>query len=507
MNLFAEKDLFIFEMANNHQGDTDHAKNIIRALGDICREEGVRGAVKFQFRNLDSIVHPDFRDRPDVKHIPRFVSTALSKENYKELVEEVRNNDLLSMCTPFDEPSVDQIFDLDIEIVKIGSCSALDKPLLEKVSNTSRPVIVSTGGLNINEIDWVVNYFESKRVNFALMHCVSLYPTPNDKLNLNQIQFFKSRFPNLPIGFSTHESPDNLTAVQMAQAKGATLFEKHVGIENDKYKLNAYSANPEQVRAWIRSYKEAVAASGGEERPPSPKEETDALKTLYRGIWAKQPIIKGEPLTKENVFFSMPLQEGQISVNDWENSLVADRDYEANFPISDSIASHESTSEDMVYQIMLQVKGLLNLARIYVNSDSTIEISHHYGLERFREFGAVIINCINREYAKKLIVQLPRQKHPYHFHGKKEETFQLLYGDMEVELDGHKTKLEKGDTFLVERGQWHKFHTLDGAIFEEISTTHFNNDSFYEDKKIATLPREERKTCVSSWNKFLNWRY
>ena len=83
-----------------------------------------------------------------------------------------------------------------------------------------------------------------------------------------------------------------------------------------------------------------------------------------------------------------------------------------------------------------------------------------------------IVTCINRQYAKKLVIQLPRQKHPYHFHKQKEETFQLLDGDLEIVKDGARTSMRAGDTFLVEPSEWHKFHTLDGCVFEEISTTH-----------------------------------
>ena len=142
------------------------------------------------------------------------------------------------------------------------------------------------------------------------------------------------------------------------------------------------------------------------------------------------------------------------------------------------------------------MKGLLNQARVAVGADSEVEISHHYGLARFREFGAVIVTCINREYCKKLLVMLPRQKHPYHYHKKKEETFQLLFGDLEIEADGYATKMVPGDTFLVEPGTWHKFHTLDGAIVEEVSTTHFTNDSFYEDEKISRLDLQQRTTRI-----------
>src|SRR5690606_20155154 len=135
---------------------------------------------------------------------------------------------------------------------------------------------------------------------------------------------------------------------------------------------------------------------------------------------------------------------------------------------------------------------------IHINEDASIEISHHYGLRRFREYGAVIVTCINRSYAKKLVIQLPRQKHPYHHHKQKEETVQLLDGDMEIVKNGERISLRPGDTFLVEPNASHKFHTLDGAIVEEVSTTHFNNDSFYEDPEIAKKERHERKTQVDN---------
>ena len=195
----------------------------------------------------------------------------------------------------------------------------------------------------------------------------------------------------------------------------------------------------------------------------------------------------------------MPLLDGQMSSCEWSNSIISNRDYSIKEPISAARVSAKRSEKDIVFSIILQVKGMLNNARIFVGKDSSIEISHHYGLERFREFGAVIIDCINREYCKKLIIQLPRQKHPYHYHKKKEETFQLLHGDLEIELEGHKTTLKSGDIFLVKPNQWHKFHTLDGSIFEEVSTTHHNNDSFYEDATIEALPRENRKTKVANW--------
>jgi N-acetylneuraminate synthase len=81
-----------------------------------------------------------------------------------------------------------------------------------------------------------------------------------------------------------------------------------------------------------------------------------------------------------------------------------------------------------------------------------------------------------------------------------------LIGDMEIVKDGRRHVMLPGDTLLVQPNEWHKFHTLDGCVFEEISTTHVNNDSFYEDPDIARLPREVRKTNVDSWRDYFRSR-
>jgi N-acetylneuraminate synthase len=492
-------DLIILDLANNHQGDIDHGLDIIRALGKVAKKLNIRAALKFQFRQLDTFIHPDFKDDKDSKHIPRFISTALSSKDYYDMTSEVRNQRMLTICTPFDEQSVDIILEMGIQIIKIASCSASDWPLLNKIAATNRPVVISTAGLTMNKIDRAVSFMEYKGVNFALMHCVAMYPTPDNLLNLNQIELLKNQFPNISIGFSTHENPDNYNIIRVACAKGARLFERHVGMQTEKYKLNAYSSSPKQIESWIKAYLETVKICGGTERSPADPVEINSLRSLMRGVYAKKAITAGQEIIEDDVFFAMPLQDGQLTSGEWIKGKIADQDYEANQCLNSSLADLKIDDQERLFRILLQVKGILNKANIFIGTDSSIEISHHYGLERFREFGAVIIDCINRKYCKKLIVMLPRQKHPYHFHKVKEETFQLLWGDMEIELTGKRTKMDVGDTFLVTPEQWHKFHTLDGAIIEEISTTHYNNDSYYEDERISRRTRSERKTKLPNW--------
>lgn len=500
MRNFDFNELFIFDLANNHQGDLRHAINVVNALGQITRDLKVRGALKFQFRDLDTFIHPAFLDRDDLPHIPRFLATRLTGDDYRVLTEAVRDNGMITMATPFDEPSVDLIEELAIEVIKIASCSSFDWPLLDRVAKSDKPVVISTAGLFLSKIDQLAYYFKNRKKHFALMHCVAIYPTANSELRLNQISLLKNRFPGVPIGFSTHERPDNYEAIKVAYAQGARLFERHVGLESESYKLNAYSSTPEQISRWINAYREIVDACGGEERAPATPKETESLRSLMRGVYARQELRQGRPVHREDVFFAMPLQRGQLCSGEWKNGLIADRNYGSNEPLMESVAQLMVSDDEYIAQILLQVKGMLNSAKIVVGGSSSIEISHHYGLDRFREFGVVIIDCINREYCKKILVQLPRQKHPYHYHKKKEETFQLLGGDMEIEINGRRSQLKPGDLILVEPEQWHKFHTLDGAIIEEVSTTHYNDDSIYEDEKISRLPREKRKTRVTNWD-------
>ncbi|EKD29036.1 MAG: hypothetical protein ACD_79C00106G0001, partial [uncultured bacterium] len=440
-NKFNFNGLFVLDLANNHQGIFEHGKKIINELAKITEKEEIRAVIKFQFRDLDTFIHPDFKTKKDIKHIPRFLSTELKVDEFEKLHEIAKKQGFITACTPFDEISVQRIMDIGFDIIKIASCSAKDWPLLEEVAKTGKPVICSTAGLSIKDIDNIASFFDHRLVHYALMHCVAIYPTPPSKLQLNQIESLRKRYPHTAIGFSTHESPDNLDAVKIAVAKGASIFERHVGIATDEIKLNDYSSTPAQIKNWIHSYKEALVYCGAVNRPPVDHAEGDSLASLMRGCYVRKKIKKNKKITRDDVFFAMPLQEGQLTSGEWKDDLIADKDYNVNEPVAGSIRKMGLTKKDVIYQAIHEIKGMLNESRIAIGTEFNIELSHHYGIMHFYETGATIIDCINRTYCKKIIVLLPGQKHPYHYHKRKEETFQVLAGEMDVEFEGRPKKL------------------------------------------------------------------
>lgn len=505
-NRYDFRGIYTLDLANNHEGDVDHGLAIIREVGAVVAHHGVRAAVKFQFRDLEYLIHPAHRDGSDNKHIPRFQKNALSREAFASMASAVRGAGMITMATPFDEGSVDLIEELDIEVVKIASCSALDWPLLERVVEANRPLVVSTGGLTIEDIGNVVSYLDHRGADFALMHCVSVYPTPPDMMELNQIIEIKRRNPECVVGWSTHEDPDDTDPVVAAVALGAEMLERHVGLRTESTVLNAYSSTPEQVDQWIIAAEKTRLMLGADTRPPSSAAEQASLLSLKRGVFAARSLAAGDSLAREDVFFAMPAEDGQWTSGDWKPGLTVSVDVPCEGAIPHAaMAFPPPHPDEVLIHAIHDIKAMVNRASIAMPVDFTLEFSHHYGKDRFREVGAVLIDCINREYCKKLIIQLPGQSHPSHCHTKKEETFHVLYGTMEVLIDGRMKTLGAGDIMVVPRGTWHSFATRTGMIFEEISTTHFHNDSFYEDKNINRLEREARKTIVTRWGDY-QWR-
>lgn len=494
------KPLFVFEMANNHMGDVAHGIRLIEAIKNVCLdfESEFDFGFKLQYRDLDTFIHESFRARDDLRYIKRFKETRLDHGQLRSLVRAIHENGFKTVCTPFDENSVALVEEHGIEIIKIASCSFTDWPLLERIAVTDKPIIASTASASLEEIDRVVSFFQHRRKNLTIMHCVAEYPAADSALQIGQIALLRNRYPECRVGYSTHESPNNTDAVCLAMASGATVFEKHVGLPTATYSINEYSASPEQVKAWLVSARRALLMLGSTERYEPSKTERDSLLSLRRGVFIKRLVSAGDTLGLADVEFAFPASSGQVTANEWSKytKFTTKRDLTPGEAVMhQDVTTHRQ--RDYVGSIVERVKTLLSEARVIVPSVADLEISHHYGMENFDRFGLTMINVVNREYCKKILILLAGQTHPEQFHERKEETFLLLYGDLSLSLDGQDRKVSVGDVVTVARGVRHRFHTIKGCVIEEISSTHYKDDSFYTDPAIAL--NSNRKTLLTYW--------
>lgn len=482
--------LYICEIANNHRGSVERAKAIIDAHSTVCVKHGVKVAFKLQFRQLDSLIHPDFRGT-DTKHIKRFEETAMTKEQFTKVVSHIRKKGHLVAATPFDEGSLEWIEEFDVDILKVASCSIDDWPLIERVRHVNRLIVASTAGASRETLQRFVSMMRSEGRDFALMHCVGEYPTLPEHANLSRIDELRTLLgpDRLRVGISTHESPSSPSVVPSAVVKGCTIIEKHVDIDSDGMRPNAYSCLPSDIDALMGQVETAQSMLVGK----SPTEH-DQLRELKRGVYSTCALAPGDIVSRSMLYLAMPCHRGQLDASGLETvigvrlEVPVSADGPIPLTVAETVRDRKLTDE-----FVSRAAKMLDRAGLAYSTDDDVELSTHYGLSEFERFGALIIDKVNREYCKKLIVMLPNQHHPAHHHVKKEEVFELLNGDCTLSIDGMSQPLQRGKPILIPRGSVHSFSSEDGCVVEEVSTTHHQGDSIYEDPRIFKLELSERK--------------
>lgn len=313
-------DLFVLELANNHWGKIERGLKIIHDFAEVVKANNVRAAIKLQFRDVDNFIHQDFRGREDVRYIKKTIDTHLPWDSLRQMVEAVRDAGMVTMVTPFDEVSVDKCVEFGVDVLKIASSDIRDKTLLRKMAASGLPVVASSGGADAEHIDALVNYFTSRNIPFALNHCVSLYPSEDSELELNQIDYLRNRYPGIVIGLSTHEHRDWHDSILIAYGKGARTFERHIDIDYEGVPVSAYCTRPEQADVWFKAFNKAKEMCGGPAtfRREVPEKERRYLDALVRGTYARHDLPAGHVLTDADVYHMVPLLKGQISTREFE---------------------------------------------------------------------------------------------------------------------------------------------------------------------------------------------
>ena len=183
--------LFVLEVANNHLGSVERGLKIIREYGRLVKANDIYAAIKLQFRDVDTFIHDSFFGYEKIRYIRKTASTRLTQKELKLLIEEITKQGCIPMATPFDEKSVDLCAKFNLPIIKVASSDIASWSLLNKIAELKKPVIISTGGSNEKMIDDCVDFFANKNIPLAINHCVSIYPSDDSDLELNQIDYLK----------------------------------------------------------------------------------------------------------------------------------------------------------------------------------------------------------------------------------------------------------------------------------------------------------------------------
>ncbi len=334
------ENLFILEAANNHWGDLKRGKKIIQDFASVVRFNNVKAAIKFQFRDVDNFIHDEYKGNTEIRYIKKTEATKLSHAQYAELADAVRKVGCIPMATPFDEVSVELCVKLGFQLLKVASSDINDWPLLERMAETKLPTIISTGGATEKSIDDAVLFFENRNIPLAINHCVSLYPSEDHQLEMNQIDYLIKRYPGHIIGFSSHEYHDWSASMHISYAKGVRTWERHVDIEYDDVPVSPYCSLPEQVDTWFKAFHKAQEMCGGSsvQRRVIPNEETKYLNALLRGIYARRNLPAGYELQSatfnDDFKLAVPLLRGQLSTREIVNGLKLTAPLTANSPLT-----------------------------------------------------------------------------------------------------------------------------------------------------------------------------
>jgi N-acetylneuraminate synthase len=334
------ENLFVLEVANNHWGRVDRGLKIIRDHGLIVRYNNVRAAIKLQFRDVDQFIHPEFKGDSTLRYVKKTEDTKLSRDDFARMVDEIRYVSCLPMATPFDEASVDLCVEFDMPIIKLASSDVNDWPLIEKIASTRRPVIASSGGASEKDLDDLVRYFERRDIPLAINHCVSLYPSEDSELELDQIDYLRSRYPNHVIGLSTHEYHDWYSSMLISYGKGARTWERHVDIDADGIAVSPYCSLPEQCDRWFKAFRKSAEMCGGRSlsRRVITKKESQYLDALVRGAYARRDLDADYVFSKENFerdfYLAIPLRKGQLSCREVMNGEKLSKSIKADEPLT-----------------------------------------------------------------------------------------------------------------------------------------------------------------------------
>ena len=296
------KPFIIAEMSGNHSGSISRALKIV----DLVARSGA-DAIKLQTYTADTMTIKSPRKEFFIKNKKNlwkgnslhdlYSKASTPWEWHKKIFQKARKLGLICFSSPFDESAVDFLESLNVPAYKIASFENEHYPLLKKIAQTKKPIIMSTGMIDLKQLKESVKFLRKNGCKqLALLKCTSSYPAEPRDLNLNSISLLKKIF-NCEVGFSDHTV--GISSCLSAISLGATIIEKHVTFEKGKGIDAAFSSNAKEI---FNLSKEAniVWQSIGKKKINFSKSEKKNL--IYkRSIYSFQEIKKGEKLSYKNI--------------------------------------------------------------------------------------------------------------------------------------------------------------------------------------------------------------
>lgn len=298
------KPFIIAEMSGNHNGDIKRALELVKAAADAGAD-----ALKLQTYTADTITMNhrgglfDITDENSLwagRNLYELYEEAHTPwEWHKEIFEYANSLGMLAFSSPFDETAVDFLETLNVPAYKIASFESNHFPLLKKVAQTGKPILISSGTSKINELYESIQYLKANGAkDIIIFKCTSTYPATPENTNLRTIPVFQSIFEDCVIGLSDHTM--GIGASVAAVALGARVIEKHFtlrradgGVDSD------FSLEPEELKALVVETGRAFLAMG-KVQLDTQKSEVKS-RQFKRSIYVTKDIEKGETFTTENI--------------------------------------------------------------------------------------------------------------------------------------------------------------------------------------------------------------
>jgi N-acetylneuraminate synthase/sialic acid synthase len=300
----------IAEIGHNHQGSVERARELVRA----AHETGV-DAVKLQKRDNRRLYTRALYDSPydnENSFGPTYgahrEALELDRDAYVTLRDEARSLGLVFFATAFDEPSADLLAELGAPAFKIASGDLTNTPLLRHVAGFGKPLVVSTGGATIEDVDRAVETVTGVGGTLCLLQCTAAYPAAVEDLNLGVIATLRERYPELVIGLSDHQ--DGIAMAPVAFMLGARVVEKHFTLSHTaKGTDHAFSLMPEGMRKLVRDLRRVPIAIGDGVKRPLPSEERP-LQKMGKQLVAARALAAGHVLADGDVVAKSPADGG-----------------------------------------------------------------------------------------------------------------------------------------------------------------------------------------------------